>query len=157
MPFNIELGQSFQTSLRENDNPMNEQLLDQDTPVKEKQLALVDVFARCDRNETGQSWSGIVVYIATVCGIYYSGYQIYRAQEIEQSRLTPIDLFGDLCVVSFLGFTTVTFNWHDFEKGSCLHKSSTGFWKGLGRYLLFVASASISTAIYGHLRTKTVI
>ena len=90
MPFNIELGQSFQTSLRENDNPMNEQLLDQDTPVKEKQLALVDVFVRCHRNENGQSWAGIVVYIATVCGIYYSGYQIYRAQEIEQSRLTSV-------------------------------------------------------------------
>jgi hypothetical protein len=133
---------------------MKEQLLDQDTPVKETPLALVDVFVRCDRNETGQSWAGIVVYIATISGLYCSGYCIYRAQQIEQPRLTSIQMFGDLSAVSFLGFAIVTFNWHDFEKGSCLHKSSTGFWKGLGRYLLFVASASISTAIYGHLRTK---
>lgn len=155
MPLNFELRRPIQTSLQENWDPMTEQFLDQDISVQEKTLALTDVFARCDRNENGQSWTGIVVYIATVCGLYYSGYHIYQAQKIEQSILTPIELFGDLCAIGFLGFTTVTLNWHDFERGICLHKSSTEFWKGLGRYLLFVASTSISTSIYGHLRTKT--
>lgn len=120
----------------------------------EQPFSLTDVFVNCERNRVGQSWLGIVLYISTVCCLYYSGYHIYRAQEIAQTQLTPIEIFGDLCTIGFLSFTTVTFHWHDFEKWSCLHKSSTGFWKGLGRYLVFVVSSLVATAIYGHLRTK---
>ena len=121
------------------------------TDIKEESLNIFDICYRCEI-QSGQSWMGISLYVITVCLNFVIGYSIYRAQDIYQKELSNTELFGDITLIGFMTFSIISFPWHQWAKLTCLHKTGIEFWKGLGRYLIFVLSCIGSTAIYGAIR-----
>lgn len=122
---------------------------------KEKKVcpfAALDVCTRCEQNDSGQSCLGILLYVTTICILFFCGYHIYIVLEIHQDQLTSVDMFGNLCTVGFLSFVPIVCGWHHFERLTCLHKKSVEFWKGLGRYVLFVCGTLFATIVYGTMR-----
>ena len=128
------------------------------TLVKSNPFNFFEVFTRCaEKNKYGQSFLGVTLYVFTLCINFYIGYSIYRAQDIKQTELSGVDLFGDLCMVGFLAFCFINFSWHGFEKLTCLGakkwcRCTREFFIGLGRYIGFVVAMLGSTAIYGSIR-----
>lgn len=118
--------------------------------VKKKQFNLLHVFTRCNTNKNEKSILGIMLYILTICMNFFIGYSIYRAQDIEQTKLSNVDLYGDLCMVAFIAFALINFNWHSFEKLTCLGKDSCCL--GFIRYFAFVCGTVLSTVVYGSIR-----
>ena len=122
------------------------------------------VFTRCGPDDSleRQSCGGHLLYTGTVSLTFFIGYWIYRVQDIQQTRLSSVELYGDLCAVAFLSFAISTMRWHGFEKLTCLSaslpccnkntKSRKKFWCGLLRYLLFVVGILGSVSIYGTMR-----
>ena len=113
----------------------------------------LDVCTQCKQNASGQSCLGMLLYVTTICVLFFSGYHIYIVLEIHQDQITSVDMFGNLCTVGFLSFVPIVCSWHNFERLTCLHKTSAEFWKGLGRYLMFVFGTISTTVVYGTLRT----
>lgn len=130
---------------------LNQRLLNSEhVLVKQIRFNPLHVFSRCEKNENGQSWLGIFLYVFTVCGSYLIGYSIYRAQDIEQSKLSNVELFGDVSMVAFFAFVIINLSWHGFEKLTCLGDESRCL--GVVRYLCFVGSMLVSTVVYGTIR-----
>ena len=77
---------------------------------KEKKVcpfAALDVCTRCEQNDSGQSCLGILLYVTTICILFFCGYHIYIVLEIHQDQLTSVDMFGNLCTVGFLSFVPI--------------------------------------------------
>ena len=159
MNLNFELAPQFTRA--EAQTELNAQLINpvtRDEKILEKSnpFNLLEVFTRCgEKNEYGQSFLGVTLYVFTLCINFYIGYSIYRSQDIEQPQLSAVELFGDLCMVGFLAFCFITFSWHGFEKLTCVGAKkwcTREFFIGIGRYIGFVVAMLGSTAIYGSIR-----
>ena len=122
--------------------------------VKNNWFKCLHTLTRCEKNNNGQSALGVILYVFTLCLNFGIGYSIYRAQDIDQDKLSNVELFGDIAMVAFLAFCIINFSWHSFEALTCLGKKccTRPFYAGILRYLGFVGSMLGSTVVYGRIR-----